>query len=88
VTCTIKGNIPDLPQLPLWSEIAVSAGTKDSNTSEALEVTYKPGDWPSALPMPDASSPISKIRPSFQYSREQRTKNGIFFRGFSASALL
>jgi len=63
-------------------------GTKDSGTSDALEVTYKPGDWPSALPMPDASRSISIDRPSFQYAREQRTKDGVFFRGFSASALL
>ena len=86
--CTGKSDSSDLPQLPNWSETAVCAGTKDSGTSDALEVTYKPGDWPSALPMPDASRPISIDRPSFQYAREQRTKDGVFFRGFSASALL
>jgi len=63
------------------------AGAKDSGVPDALEVTYKPGDWPSALPMPDLSTPASMGRPTFLQARQQRTKNGMFFRGFSASAL-
>ena len=63
------------------------AGAKDAGVPDALEVTYKPGDWPSALPMPDLSIPTSVGRPTFLQARQQRTKNGMFFRGFSASAL-
>ena len=63
------------------------AGAKDSGVPDALEVTYKPGDWPSALPKPDLSTPTSMGRPTFLQARQQRTKNGMFFRVFSASAL-
>ncbi|CAL5225362.1 g8165 [Coccomyxa viridis] len=62
-------------------------GTKDSGVPDALEVTYKPGDWPSALPVPDPATTIIAGRPTYLQARQQRTKNGSFFRGFSASAL-
>ena len=66
---------------------SVDAGTKDSGVPDALEVTYKPGDWPSALPVPDLTTTIIAGRPTYLQARQQRTKNGSFFRGFSASAL-
>ncbi|CAK0735740.1 hypothetical protein CVIRNUC_000631 [Coccomyxa viridis] len=63
-------------------------GSKDSENADALEVTYKPGDWPSALPVPDASTPLPMDRTAFQLARhQQRLKTGVFFRGFSAAAL-
>ena len=71
-----------------WVPALLLAGSKDSENADALEVTYKPGDWPSALPVPDASTPLPMDRTAFQLARhQQRLKTGVFFRGFSAAAL-